>query len=183
MSEWVSNAISSSLLEDWWQQHVWSNLKYLVQCLVRCLVQSKMSTHRNCSYRPILSPRTCAKYDGQLSGRARLHLRGVFREHCSPKHATSTPLAVLADNNIKHTVLQSQKNRDCITVQNPGKWLTWNICTGGMGYARDAGMYWVLSINMNYLHWGVWGIKQIQSTWNICTDGMGSTGYVLNIKY
>ena len=28
-----------------------------------------------------------------------------------------------------------------ITVQNPGKWLTWNICTGGMGYARDAGMY------------------------------------------
>ena len=109
MSEWVSDAISSSLLEDWWQQHVWSNLKYLVQCLVRCLVQSKMSTHRNCSYRPILSPRTCAKYDGQLS-RARLHLRGVFREHCSPKHATSTPVAVLADNNIKHNVLQSQKN-------------------------------------------------------------------------
>ena len=67
-----------------------------------------------------------------------------------------------------------------ITVQNPGKWLTWNICTGGMGYARDAGMYWVLSINMNYLHWGVWGIKQIQSTWNICTDGMGSTGYAGN---
>ena len=67
-----------------------------------------------------------------------------------------------------------------ISVQNPGKWLTWNICTGGMGYARDAGMYWVLSINMNYLHWGVWGIKQIQSTWNICTDGLGSTGYAGN---
>ena len=28
-----------------------------------------------------------------------------------------------------------------ITVQIHGMWLTWNICTGGMGYARDAGMY------------------------------------------
>ena len=36
-----------------------------------------------------------------------------------------------------------------ITVQNPGKWLTWNICTGGIGNTGDAGMYWVLSINMN----------------------------------
>ena len=37
-----------------------------------------------------------------------------------------------------------------ITVQNSGKWLTWNICTGGMGYAgyaTNAGMYWVLSID------------------------------------
>ena len=32
-----------------------------------------------------------------------------------------------------------------ITVQNSGKWLTWNICTGGMGYAGYKG-------NMEYLH-------------------------------
>ena len=36
-------------------------------------------------------------------------------------------------------------------VQNSGRWATWNICTGGMGYA---GMYWVLSMIMEYLHWG-----------------------------
>ena len=27
-----------------------------------------------------------------------------------------------------------------ITVQNPGKWITWNICTLGMGYAGYGGM-------------------------------------------
>ena len=32
-----------------------------------------------------------------------------------------------------------------ITVQNSGKWLTWNICTGGMGNAGYKG-------NMEYLH-------------------------------
>ena len=39
----------------------------------KCPIQSKMSTHGNCSYRLISSSHTCAKHDGQFTG-ARLNL-------------------------------------------------------------------------------------------------------------
>ena len=67
---------------------------------------------------------------------------------------------------LSHSIHISQKCFEAsITVQNPGKWLTWNICTGGMGYAGYKG-------NMEYLHWW-YGVNRV------CMK----CRYVLSIKY